>query len=83
MLAAASCCRSKYGASDTLFALGFLDHALGGHLKLIGKIAMRDLVGLLAKRYLWRFREVFNAQGRIPAEDERLGDMINDEGPAK
>jgi hypothetical protein len=43
---------------------------------------MRDLVGLLAKRYLWRFREVFNAQGRIPAEDERLGDMINYEGPA-
>lgn len=74
---------SKYGASDTLFALGFLDHALEEHLKLIGKIAMRDLVGLLAKGYLWRFREVFNAQGRIPAEDERLGDMINCQGPVK
>ena len=50
---------SKYGASYTLFALGFLDHALGERLKLIGKIAMRDLAGLLAKRYLWRFCEVW------------------------
>jgi hypothetical protein len=54
---------SKYGANDTLYLLSdFSTTHSGAHLKLIGEIAMsRDLIGPLAKRNLWCFREDFTA----------------------